>query len=147
MNKKGFTFIELLIIVAIIGILAAIAIPKFADRIQQSKIAVYYERQIEANSYNKANLLYQKEQAMAQYVKDSAKENHKFVLENYTVNFAQTSRRLEMERPAIVYGTYKLQNGWEVQCNKVEVGPGGTSLMDCKDGQEYLSQTNVVKRN
>ena len=40
MNQKGFTLAELLIVVAIIAVLVAIAIPTFSDQIERSREAV-----------------------------------------------------------------------------------------------------------
>lgn len=39
MKKKGFTLIELMVVIAIIGLLAAIALPKFSDVTSQAKVA------------------------------------------------------------------------------------------------------------
>ncbi len=50
-TQRGFTLIELMIVVAIIGILAAVAIPKFLDYMKKSKRS---EAELNLNAINKA---------------------------------------------------------------------------------------------
>ncbi len=58
-NKKGFTLAELLVVVAIVGILVAISIPVFTAQLSKARKAT-----------NQANLRAAKAAAVAQYMTD-----------------------------------------------------------------------------
>lgn len=57
-NKKGFTLIELMVVIVIIGILAALAIPKFMSASSKAKVS---EIPTVMGSWEHAQLAYQAE--------------------------------------------------------------------------------------
>ena len=87
LNKKGFTLMEMLIVVAIIAILVAIAIPTFTKSLNQAKIAA-----------DEANLRAYYAEQMANYLVDGTAPA--------TVAATATTVKVAGADYSLQYGTY-----------------------------------------
>ena len=106
-NRKGFTLIELLIVVVIIGILAAIAIPKFANTKQKAYIT--------AMKSDLRNLVTAEEA----YFSDSSK----YTVDHYRPEVQQLDRRFAPDR---TLGTGTQAGGWTATVSHSQMPSGFT---------------------
>ena len=85
-NKKGFTLAELLVVVAIVGILVAISIPVFTAQLNKARLAT-----------NQANMRAAKAAAVAAYLTDG-KETE--VVYDYDIVSGETSETTDANKEA-----------------------------------------------
>ncbi len=74
-NKKGFTLAELLVVVAIVGILVAISIPVFTAQLGKARVAT-----------NQANLRAAKAAAVSEYLTTEGEKTDDTKIYTYTVS-------------------------------------------------------------
>jgi len=106
LNRKGFTLIELLIVVVIIGILAAIAIPKFAATKDKAKLA--------SVKTDVRNMMTAQEAYFSDYATYAA---------DYASLAAKTNNSLSAGNTATVAG---VASGWTATVNNTSISTGFT---------------------
>ena len=100
-NKKGFTLAELLVVVAILAILVAVAIPVFRGAVGQAEAAV-----------TNANFRAAKAQASVQYLleKDTATKYFDYTVDaNGNITLSSSSKTVE-EKASQTTGTVKVSS-------------------------------------
>lgn len=124
-NKKGFTLAELLIVVAIIGVLVAISIPIFTSQLEKARRAT-----------NQANARAAYAAASAEYLEDDTVKGGTYDVEKgtFTVN-NNTTDAAAKDYGASATGAIK-QFNVTISANGVKVTPqdNGTNASYNKDG-------------
>ena len=100
-NKKGFTLMEMLIVVAIIAVLVAIAIPTFSNQLEKSREAtdaaniraLYAEQMVEylnSNTGTVADKAYTLTQKQANWQTSGLEDNLKKLVKDATTDYKGT---------------------------------------------------------
>ena len=105
-NQKGFTIMEMLIVVAIIAVLVAIAIPTFSSALTKSKEAA-----------DVANIRAAYAEMMMDYMMDGKQLTEAQIKDKIgTLNFSDTAHlTVSATTTTITYKTEKLENSKETQ--------------------------------
>lgn len=123
MNHKSFTLIELLIVVAIIGILAAIAVPNFLNAQIRAKLA---KTEAEMNSYVTAAEMYRLDNG------DYHPHNHT----SWQNKYLTTPIAYFASVPRDIFETQNLSNAWNLKYGEYHLeriySPEGALWLDPK---------------
>ena len=89
MKKKGFTLAELLVVVAIIGVLVAVSIPIFSKQLEKSRIAT-----------DQANVRSAKAAAAAEYMSNGESGSVSYLYNNSTVTKIDLTNSTALDKVA-----------------------------------------------
>lgn len=138
-NKKGFTLAELLVVVAIVGILVAISIPVFTAQLSKARKAT-----------NQANIRAAKAAAVAQYMTDAADSTgellYDYDIEKGSAEKSSTTPAVAAEDAnAVTVDSASSQEKYNKFTVKIKPNTTGSGSTETLNGAEVTVYAKYVK--